>query len=106
MPALFAESFSIDSRKIDIPIQIATLSIICFNGSQVDFPNKYVLQPLKIAFIIANGAEPDEMQITKTTVLGVSNIQRLYSTLSDEFNQIMPLGRKVAHPLGQMFRLT
>ena len=49
--------------------QIATirmgLSIICFKVSQVDFHNKYVLQSLKIAFIIANSAYPDEMQITK-----------------------------------------
>ena len=41
------------------------LIIICFKGSQVDFPNKYILQCLKIAFIIANSADPDEMQITK-----------------------------------------
>ena len=54
---------------MDFPIQIAPMrigsSIICFKGSQVDFPNKYVLQSLKIAFIIANSADPDEMQITK-----------------------------------------
>ena len=54
---------------MDFPIQIATirmgLSIIYFEGSQVDFPNKYVLQSLKIAFIVANSADPDEMQITK-----------------------------------------
>ena len=46
--------FSLDSGKIDIPIQIATimmgLFIICFKGSQVDFPNKCVLQSLNIAF--------------------------------------------------------
>ena len=35
-----------------------------FKGSQVDFPNKYVLQSLNIAFIIANSADPDEMQQT------------------------------------------
>ena len=50
--------------KIDFPIQIATirrgLSIIYFKGSQVDFPNKYVLQSLNIAFIIPNSADPDE----------------------------------------------
>ena len=40
------------------------LSIICFEGSQVDFPNKCVLQSLNIAFIIANIADPDEMQQT------------------------------------------
>ena len=36
----------------------------------VDFPTKYVLQSLKIAFIIANSADPDEMQITKLPFLG------------------------------------
>ena len=60
------EFFSLDSGKIDFPIQMATirmgLSIICFKGSQVDFPNKCVLQSLSIAFIIANSADPDEMQ--------------------------------------------
>ena len=40
------------------------LSIISFKGSRVDFPNKYVLQSLNIAFIIANSADPDEMQQT------------------------------------------
>ena len=38
------------------------LSIICFKGSQVDFPNKYILQSLNIAFIIANSVDPDETQ--------------------------------------------
>ena len=69
MLVLFVKSFSLDSGKMDFPIQIATirmgLSIICFKGSQVDFPNKYVLQSLKVAFIIANSADPNEMQITK-----------------------------------------
>ena len=49
-----------------LPIQIASirigLSIICFEGSQVDFPNKYVLLSLNIAFIMANSADTDEMQ--------------------------------------------
>ena len=74
--------------------QIATirigLPIICFKGSQVDFPNKYVLQSLKIALIIANSADPDEMQ--QTTLLEVSSMQRVYSPFSDEFNHVMPLG--------------
>ena len=39
---MFVEFFSLDTGKIDFPIQIATirmgLSIICFKGSQVDFP--------------------------------------------------------------------
>ena len=60
--------FSLDSGKIDFPIQIATirirLSIICFERLQVDFPNKCVLQSLDIAFIIENSADPDEMQQT------------------------------------------
>ena len=50
---------------VDFPIQIATirmgLSIICFKGLRVDFPNKYVLQSLVFAFIIANSVDPDEM---------------------------------------------
>ena len=48
---------------MDFPIQIATimmgLSITCFKGSQEDFPKKYVLQSLKVAFIIVNSADPD-----------------------------------------------
>ena len=63
MAVLFVESFSLDSWKIDFPIQIATirmgLAIICLKGSQVDFPNKCVLQSLNIAFIIANSTDPD-----------------------------------------------
>ena len=47
MAVLFLERFSLDTGKIDFPIQIATirmgLSIICFRGSQVDFPYKCVL---------------------------------------------------------------
>ena len=54
---------------MDFPIQIATikvgLSIICFKGSKVDFPNKYLLHSMKISFIVANSADPDKMQITK-----------------------------------------
>ena len=56
--------FPLDSGKIDFPIQIATLSILFFKVLQVDFPNKCVLQSLNIAFIIANSADPDEMQKT------------------------------------------
>ena len=62
MAVLFVERFSIDSGKVDFPIQIDTLSIVCFKMSQVDFPHKCVLQSLNIAFIIANSADPDEMQ--------------------------------------------
>ena len=68
------------------------ISIICFEGSQVDFPNKCVLQSLKIAFIIANSADPDDMQ--QTTLSGVSSLQRVYSPLLEEFNQVMSLGPK------------
>ena len=70
MPVLFVESFSLDSGKMDSPKQIATtirmgLSITCFKGSQIDFLNNYGHQSLKIAFIVANSTDPDEMQITK-----------------------------------------
>ena len=92
MAVLFVERFSLDSGKIDFPIQIATLSIVCFKVSQVDFTNKCVLQSLNIAFIIANSADPDETQ--QTTFSGVSSIQRIYSPLSDKFNRVMPLGLK------------
>ena len=81
--------------KIDFPIQIATLSILFLKVSLVDLPNKCFLQSLNIAFIIANSADPDEMQ--QTTLSGVSSIQRVYSPLSDEFNRVMPL---VLNPLG------
>ena len=76
MAALLAESFPLDSGKIDFSILIATLSILCFKVSQVDFPNKCVLQSLYIAFIIANSADPDEMQ--QITLSGVPSIQRVY----------------------------
>ena len=60
---------------MDFPIQIATirmgLPIIWFQGSQVDFPNKYVLQSLNIEFIITNSADPDEMQHYATFHLGL-----------------------------------
>ena len=68
MAVLFIERFSLDSGKIDLPIQIATIrmgvSIICFKWSHVVFPNKCVLQSLNIAFIKANSADTDEMQQT------------------------------------------
>ena len=67
MAVLFVESFSLDSGKNDFHIQIATirigLSIICFKGSPVDFPDN-VYFSLNIAFIIANSADVDEMQQT------------------------------------------
>ena len=68
MTVLFVISFSLDSGKIDFPMQRASirmgLSIMCFKGSKVDFSNKCILQSLNIAFIIANSADPDEMQQT------------------------------------------
>ena len=52
---LFLEVFSFDSVKNGFPKQIATirmwLCITCFEGSHVDF-------------IIANSADPDEIQQT------------------------------------------
>ena len=63
------------------------LFIICFKRSQVYFPNKCVLQSLHIVFIIANSVDPDEMH--QTTLSWVFSIQRVYSPLSDEFNQVM-----------------
>ena len=62
MAVLFVERFSLDSWKADFPIQIATLSIVCFKVPQVDFPNKCVLWPLNISFIIANSSDPDGTQ--------------------------------------------
>ena len=68
MAVLIVMNFPLDSGKIDFPIQIGTigmgLSIICFKGLQVDFFKKYTLQSLNITFIIANSADPDEMQHT------------------------------------------
>ena len=94
MPVLFVESFF----PLILVRQIATirmgLSIICFKVSQVDFHNKYVLQSLKIGYIIANSVDSDEMNITKLLFEGFSSIQRVYSSLSDEFYQVMPLGPK------------
>ena len=69
MDLLCIEFVPLNLRMMNFPIQIPTkrmgVSIICFKGSQEDFPNRYVLQSLKIAYIIANSADPDGMQITK-----------------------------------------
>ena len=66
------------------PLQIATIKmglfIICFKGSQVDYPNKCVLQSLNITFIIANRADADEMQQT------TKQYKAFILELSDEFN--------------------
>ena len=64
------------------------LSILYFKGSQVEFPNNYVLQSLMIVFMIANSAGPDEMPhfvafhlglhcLPKVLPLGASHIQKV-----------------------------
>ena len=84
---------------MDFSIQIATirmgLSIICFKGSPVDFLYKYVLQSLNIAFIIANSADSDEMQITKLPFIGFQYTKGVFLIIR-EFNKVMPLGPKVS----------
>ena len=59
---MWLSCFSLDSGKIDFTIQIATikigLSILCFKGSQVDFPNECVLQSLNIAFYHSKQCRP------------------------------------------------
>ena len=75
-----------------------------FKESQVGFPNKFVLQSLNIAFIIPNSADPDEMQITKLPFISFQYTKCLFLIIR-QFNQVMPLGPKVACPMGQMFRL-
>ena len=61
--------------------------------SHVDFPNQCVFLSLNIAFIIANSADPGEMQQTnKLPFQGLSTIQRVYSALSDKFNRVTRLG--------------
>ena len=88
MSVLFVDRFSLDYGKIDFPIPIATLSIVFFKVSLVDFPNKCVLKSLIIAFIIANRADPDEMQqTTKLPLQGFQVYKRfipLYQTSSIE----------------------
>ena len=54
--------------------------------SQVDFPNKCVFQTLNIAFIIANSADPGEMQQTTRLPFRVLSIKMNYSPFSDRFN--------------------
>ena len=62
-------------------------------------------QSLNIAFMIANSATLIIWIFTvyQTILLGVPSIQRINSPLSDEFNQGMPLGPKVAPSVGHMF---
>ena len=61
MAGLFVERFYLASGKIEFLIQIANgisntdsynSPLLCFKESHVDFPNKYVLHFLNIAFII------------------------------------------------------
>ena len=54
------------------------LFIIWFKWTQVDFRNKYILQSLKTAYIIANSADWWNADY-QTTLLGVSSIQRVYT---------------------------
>ena len=84
MAVLIVERFS-DSGKIVFSIQIAIMSIICFEMLQIDFPNKRILQALYIAFIIANSADPDEVQQTaKLPFQGLS----VYKDLLPHFQTI------------------
>ena len=52
---------------MDCPIHIDTMSvglpIVYFKGSQVEFLNHDVFLSLKVVFIMANNADPDEMQL-------------------------------------------
>ena len=51
---------------MDYPIYIDTISIglpiVKFKGSQVDFQNYDVTLSLRVVLILANSADPDEMQ--------------------------------------------
>ena len=95
MAVLFVKSFFPLILGFDFPIQIATLSIICFKGSKVVFPNKCVLQSLNIAFIIANSADPDEMQqTTKLPFQGFGYTKGLFSIIRCVNQQVMALGPK------------
>ena len=87
---MFVESVSLDSEKIDFPIQIATIRVdfhYMFYGLHVEFSNKCVLQSLNIAFITASSADPDEMQQTTKLLFcfggGISCIQNVYCPFSD-----------------------
>ena len=69
------------------------LSIKCFKGSWVEFPNRYVLQSLNIAFIIASSADPDERQHYQTILFKGFQYTKGIFPISDEFNHVMPLGQ-------------
>ena len=60
---------------MDFPIHIATiclrLPIVYFKRSQVEFWNYEVLLSLKVVFILANTADPDEMQHNAAFHLGL-----------------------------------
>ena len=85
---------------MDFPIYIDTISmglpIVYLKGTQVDFLTYDVFLSLKIGLIIANSADPDEMQHyaafhlglhCQGTRLGVSSIQRV--------NHCMPFFQKI-----------
>ena len=76
------------------------LSIICFKGSQVDFPNKCVLQSLNIAFIIANSADPDEMQQTTKLPFQGLPVYLVYSPLSSNAPGAKNKKKSCLKPLG------
>ena len=83
---------------MDFPIQIATIRIglpIIFKGSEVDFPNKYVLRSLNIEIIIINIADPDEMQHYAAFHLG------LHCLPNYPFRTKVQMGSIKVCPLGQ-----
>ena len=67
-------------------------------GHRYNFSNNYVLQSLKIVFIIANSADPDEMppiaafhlgfHCMPKLNLGVSSIQKVNPFHSDEIFRV------------------
>ena len=57
------------------------MSIICFEGSQVDFPNKCVFQSLNTAFIIANSADPDVRNAANNLFRGFQYTKGLFPIL-------------------------
>ena len=83
---------------MDIPIQIVTimmgLPIICIQGSPEDFRNKFVLQSLKVAFIIVNSADPDEMQITKLPFEGFPVYKRFIPQFQMSSSKFYHWGQK------------
>ena len=54
------------------------LSIVCFKGSEINFPNKCVFQSLNIAFIKANSADP----VVRMTWALIGHFWSIYMTTS------------------------